>query len=61
MLVLTRQTGERVLVGDAIVVVLEIRSHQVRLGFEAPDGLRIVRAELLRRLAIEPVRNRHLR
>jgi carbon storage regulator len=49
MLVLTRRQGERIHVGDAIVVhVLEICGNKVRLGFEAPSNVRILRAELPR-------------
>ena len=39
MLVLSRKVGERVVIGDNIVVtVLEVKGRQVRLGFEAPAG-----------------------
>ena len=47
MLVLTRKPGEKVLIGDGInVTVAEINGNKVRLGFEAPDDVRILRAEL---------------
>ena len=55
MLVLTRQPGESVTIGDDIVVtVLEVRGYnQIRIGIEAPDNIRIVRTELLERPQIE--------
>jgi carbon storage regulator len=50
MLVLGRKTGERVLVGDDIeVVVVEVRGNRVKLGFCAPDYLPIQRGELYER------------
>jgi carbon storage regulator len=47
MLVLSRKIGERVTIGDGIVVtVLEVKGRQVRLGFEAPSDVPIWRGEL---------------
>jgi len=47
MLVLSRKVGERVVIGDQIVVtVLEVKGRQVRLGFEAPPDIQIWRGEL---------------
>lgn len=47
MLVITRKTGEQVIIGDNIcVTVLEIRGRQAKIGIEAPDSVHIVRAEL---------------
>jgi carbon storage regulator CsrA len=47
MLVLSRQPGEKVVIGDAITVtVLAISGKTVRIGIEAPDDVRILRAEL---------------
>ena len=59
MLVLSRKIGERVVIGDQIVVtVLEVKGRQVRLGFEAPNNVQIWRGELEfqdhHRGAIEP-------
>ncbi len=48
MLVLTRKPGERVLIGDDIVVVvLDVHGDSIRLGFEAPRGVKIQREEVL--------------
>jgi len=47
MLVLSRKVGERVTIGDGVVVtVLEVKGRQVRLGFEAPPDVAIWRGEL---------------
>jgi carbon storage regulator len=50
MLVLTRKAGERVCIGEGIVVeVLGIRHGRVRLGFHDPGELRIDREEIAER------------
>lgn len=55
MLVLSRKPGERIMIGDEIeVVVLESRSDCVRLGFSAPDEVRIHREEVQRRISSGP-------
>ena len=52
MLVLSRKSGERVLVGEDIeVVVLEVEGDRVKLGFTAPRYVPICRAEIHRELA----------
>ena len=52
MLVLSRKSGERVLVGDDIeVVVLEVEGERVKLGFTAPRYVPICRAEIHQELA----------
>lgn len=54
MLILTRKYGEWVRIGDDIkITVLEIRSGQVKLGFEAPADIRIHREEIYARIAEE--------
>lgn len=48
MLVLSRKSNEQILVGDFIkITVLGIQGNQVRLGFEAPNDVAILRAELV--------------
>lgn len=51
MLVLSRHPDEQILIGNTIrVTILGIsRRGQVKLGIEAPDGISIVRTELLTR------------
>ena len=48
MLVLTRKVGERILVGDDIVItVLDSRGDGVRIGIDAPRGVKIQREEVV--------------
>jgi len=54
MLVLSRKIGERVTIGEDIVVtVVQISRDRIRLGFDCPPELRILRGELRRREDIE--------
>jgi carbon storage regulator len=47
MLVLTRKAGERITIGDQIVLVVsKVSGNRVTVGIEAPPGVRIVRGEL---------------
>lgn len=47
MLILTRRAGERVVIGDDVLVtVMEVNGQTVRLGIEAPKGLAIYREEI---------------
>ncbi len=49
MLVLTRKPGERVLIGDDIVVtILDVRGDGIRVGIDAPRGIRIQRDEVVK-------------
>ncbi len=48
MLVLSREVGERIKVGDDIVItVCRISPNSVRLGIEAPKEMNIARDELI--------------
>lgn len=48
MLVLSRRLGEKIVIGDDIVVtVVEVHRDSVRLGIDAPKSVAINRAELL--------------
>ena len=48
MLVLTRKLGEQVVIdGNITVTVMEMQGNRVRLAFEAPDKVSIMRNELL--------------
>jgi carbon storage regulator CsrA len=48
MLVLSRQPGEKVVIdGGITVIVMSVLGNKVRLAFDAPDQVRILRAELL--------------
>lgn len=48
MLVMTRKNGETIRVGDEVVITL-VRSGptRVKIGVEAPDGMKILRGELM--------------
>lgn len=47
MLVLSRKTGERLVLGtDIIVTVVEVKGNRVRLGIQAPKHINVVRGEL---------------
>lgn len=52
MLVLTRKVTEKIYVGDDVTVaVLEVRGNRVRLGIDAPQAMKIIRAELPREVS----------
>jgi carbon storage regulator len=47
VLVLSRKEGERIRLGEAIVItVVRVAGDKVRVGIDAPDGVRILRDEL---------------
>ena len=49
MLVLSRESGERIVIDDRIAVtILKPQGQQIRLGIEAPNEIPIKREELIR-------------
>lgn len=49
MLVLTRKSGEKILIGDDIVItILDARGDSIRIGIDAPRGVKIQRDEVVR-------------
>ena len=49
MLIITRRAGEKMMIGDEIVVeILEIVGNQVRVGIQAPQSIRVYREEIWR-------------
>jgi carbon storage regulator len=49
MLVLSRKVGERIVVGDKVIItVVRMGQGSVRIGVDAPGDMTIVREELLR-------------
>ncbi len=48
MLILSRKAGEKILIlPDIVITVIDMKNnHRVRLGFEAPDDIKIWRKEL---------------
>lgn len=54
MLVLSRKVGERILLGDNIVVtVVRVTGNGVRIGIEAPAEMPVIREELKAQLDAE--------
>ena len=48
MLVLNRKVGERIVIGDDIVItVVSVHGQYVRVGIEAPESVPVWREELL--------------
>jgi carbon storage regulator len=47
VLVLSRKVGERILIGDNVVLVVKrVTGQRVTLGIEAPQSVHVVRGEL---------------
>ena len=54
MLILTRRTGESLMVGDDVsVTVLTVKGTQVRIGITAPRQVAVHREEIFRRIEAE--------
>lgn len=51
MLILSRNPGETLAIGDAITVtVLEVKGNQVRIGINAPKNVQVHREEIYQRI-----------
>jgi carbon storage regulator len=47
MLILSRKTNEKIMIGDDIsVTVIEIRGDQIRIGVDAPKQIKVYRQEV---------------
>lgn len=47
MLVLSRKEGERIMLGDSVVLtIVRVSGDRIRLGIEAPSDMLILREEL---------------
>lgn len=54
MLILTRRTGETILIGDEVAVtILGVNGNQVRIGVKAPKDVAVDREEVRQRKAAE--------
>lgn len=50
MLCLSRKVGESIVIGENIVVTVnKLKGGQVSIGIKAPNGVKIVRGEILGR------------
>ena len=48
MLILTRKQQQKIMIGDGITVtILKVKGKAVRVGIDAPQGVRILRGELV--------------
>jgi carbon storage regulator len=58
MLVLSRKLGEKIVIGDNILVtVVKIDRNQVRIGIEAPPDVLVYREEIAPQRAHKPTRS----
>ena len=47
MLILTRKTGESIMIGDNIEIqIVDIKGDQVKIGIAAPDNIKLFRKEV---------------
>lgn len=54
MLALTRKIGERIVIGDNIVItVVDVKGENVRLSIDAPREIKIFRGEIFEAIAAE--------
>lgn len=54
MLILTRKQGERLNIGeDVVVTVLGVKGNQVRIGIDAPKDVAVHREEIYNKIMAE--------
>ena len=54
MLILSRKTNQKILVGDDIeLTIIEIRGDQVKVGINAPSSVKVFREEIYREIQNE--------
>lgn len=57
MLILTRKSGEAIIIGQDIkITVLAIQGKQVKLGISAPERVEVYREEIFRKIQKENVK-----
>ena len=54
MLILTRRIGEKLVIGDNVLVtILGVKGNQIRVGIEAPPEVQVHREEIYQRILKE--------
>jgi carbon storage regulator len=54
MLILSRKTDEKIVIGEDITVtIIEVRGDQVRIGINAPKNVKVYREEVLDAISAE--------
>ncbi|MDR0663060.1 MAG: carbon storage regulator CsrA [Spirochaetaceae bacterium] len=54
MLILTRKSGEKIIIGESITVsVIEVRGDQARIGVDAPKTVKVYREEVFEAIKSE--------
>lgn len=54
MLALTRKAGERIVIGDNIVItIVDIKGDNIRIGIDAPRDVKIYRGEIYDSIVME--------
>lgn len=56
MLVLTRKTGESIMIGDEIELkIISVEGDQVKLGIDAPRSVKVYRSEIYKAIQEENI------
>jgi carbon storage regulator len=54
MLILTRRVGEKLVIGENVIVtVLGVKGNQIRIGIDAPSEIQVHREEIFKRIQQE--------
>lgn len=54
MLILSRKTNEKIVIGDSITIsIIEVRGDQVKIGVDAPRSVKVFRQEVFEAIQSE--------